>query len=87
MAREKATVTLDRDKAEAARGLLRAKSLSEAIDIALDRLIRSEQLRRDVSAYQKKPMTDAELAIADLPVALDLDDDAVDYDKLYGKRR
>jgi hypothetical protein len=32
-------------------------------------------------------MTDAELAIADLPVELDLDDDGVDYDKVYGKRR
>jgi hypothetical protein len=87
MAREKATVTLDRTKAEAARGLLHARSLSETIDIALDRLIRAEQLRRDVAAYATKPMTHAELAIADLPVALNLDDDEVDYDKIYGKRR
>jgi hypothetical protein len=87
MAREKATVTLDRRKASAAKALVRAKSLSETIDIALDRLIRTEQLRRDVAAYSKRPLTDDELGIADLPVELDLGDGAVDYDAIYGKRR
>lgn len=87
MAREKATITVDREKVATARALLRAKSISETIDTALDRLIRAEQLRRDVAAYTGKPLTDDELAVADLPVELDLDDDDVDYDAIYGKRR
>jgi hypothetical protein len=87
MAREKATVTLDRSKADAAKGLVHAKSLSETIDIALDRLIRTERLRRDVLAYTSKPPTDEELAVMDLPVAFDLGDDDVDYDAIYGRKR
>jgi hypothetical protein len=87
MAREKATVTLDRSKADAAKALVRAKSLSETIDIALDRLIRMERLRRDVSAYASRPPTDEELAVANLPVTFDLGDGDVDYDKIYGRRR
>jgi hypothetical protein len=87
MAREKATITLDRAKADTARSLIRATSISETVDVALDRLIRSEQLRRDVAAYVNYPPSADELAIADLPVELDLDDDEVDYDAVYGKRR
>lgn len=87
MARQKATITLDRSKADAARALVGAASLSETVDLALTRLIRAEQLRRDVAAYARKPLDEAELAVGDLPVELDLDDAAVDYDRLYGKRR
>jgi hypothetical protein len=87
MAREKATVTLDRKKADAAKSLVRAKSLSETIDIALDRLIRTERLRRDVAAYASQPLTNEELAVTDLPVAFDLGDDDVDYEAIYRKRR
>jgi hypothetical protein len=85
MAREKATVTIDREKLEQARALIRVRTLSEAIDVALDRLIRAEQLRRDVAAYAREPLTAEELELADLPLALDLDDDDVDYDALYGR--
>jgi hypothetical protein len=87
MAREKATVTLDREKANAAKSLVRAKSLSETIDIALDRLIRAERLRQDVSLYRSRPPTDQELAVGDLPVAFDLGDDDVNYDVIYATRR
>lgn len=59
-------------------------SMSEVIDIALDRLIDSEQLRYDVGAYTQQPLTDDEMAVADLPVTLDLDDADVDYEALYG---
>ncbi|CAN5670038.1 hypothetical protein BH23CHL8_BH23CHL8_16830 [soil metagenome] len=59
-------------------------SMSEVIDIALDHLIHSEQLRHDVGAYSRRPLTDDELAVADLPVRLDLADEDVDYDALYG---
>lgn len=87
MAREKATVTLDRRKADLAKSLIRARSISETIDVALDRLIRAAQLRHDVAAYARTPPTQEELVVGDLPVELDLDDDDVDYDALYGKRR
>ena len=87
MARQKVTITLDRTKADAARALLGVKSTSETIDVALGRLIRAERLRRDIATYSRLPLESAELAVADLPVELDLDDADVDYDKLYGKRR
>jgi hypothetical protein len=84
MAREKATITLDRAKATEVQRLTGAGSTSEAIDLALTRLITIERLRRDVEAYTGRPLTDAETAVGDLPVAFDLDDADVDYDALYG---
>jgi hypothetical protein len=84
MARSKATITLDKGKAEHAASLVGSRSISEAIDVALDRLIRAEQLRHDLAAYVAQPLTDEELAITDLPVELDLADDDVDYDAVYG---
>jgi len=84
MAKQKATVVLDRDKVETARGLIGGRSMSEVIDIALDRLIRAERLRHDVAAYANRPPTEEELASGDLPVILDLGDTEVDYDALYG---
>lgn len=87
MAREKATITLDRRKANAAKALVGARSVSETLDIALDRLIRSERLRRDVAAYQRVPLDATERAIGDLRVELDLGDADVDYEALYGRRK
>jgi hypothetical protein len=87
MAREKATVTLDREKVNAALALIHGKSISATLDVALDRLIRAERLRRDVAAYARAPLRAEELAVADLPVELDLDDRDVDYDALYGGRK
>jgi hypothetical protein len=84
MARLKATITLDRAKAAEVQRLTGARSTSEAVDLALTRLIAIERLRRDVEAYTGRPLTDAEAVIADLPVAFDLDDADVDYDALYG---
>ena len=84
MAREKATVTLDREKARSAMALTGGRSMSEVIDLALDRLIHTERLRHDVAAYKRTPPSVAELALADLPVHFDLGDEAVDYDALYG---
>jgi hypothetical protein len=85
MARSKATITLDREKARKAAALVGGRSLSEVIDVALERLIQAEQLRHDLAAYARQPLTDTELAIADLTVEFDLDDDHVDYDALYGR--
>jgi len=48
LARDKATVTLDRAKVQDAMDLTGGRSMSEVIDIALDRLIRAEQPRRDM---------------------------------------
>jgi len=58
--------------------------MSEVIDVALGRLIRTERLRRDVEAYARQPLTEDELALVDLQPSLDLGDDDVDYDALYG---
>ena len=84
MARDKATVTLDRAKVHAAMDLTGGRSMSEVIDIALDRLIRAEQLRRDVVAYARQPLSDDEVALTDMRVTLDLDDEDVDYEAPYG---
>jgi len=86
MAREKATFTVDRAKLEQARDLIRGKTLSETIDLALDRLIRAEQLRRDVAAYQRDPLAGDDLGVDDLPVDLDLGDADIDYEELYGDK-
>ena len=64
MAKEKVTITLDRSKAEAARSLLGVGSTSEVIDLALDRVIRAERLRRDIAAYRRVPPTDDEVELA-----------------------
>jgi hypothetical protein len=84
MAREKVTITLDRAKVEQARELVGGRSTSEVIDTALSRLIHAERLRRDIEAYTRQPTTAGEAALADLPVQLDLDDDEIDYDAIYG---
>ena len=78
-------MTIDREKLERARALIEAGTMSDTIDVALDRLIRDEQLRRDVAAYAREPQTADELTIAELPLDLDLDDDDVDYEALYAE--
>lgn len=85
MAKDKTTIILDREKVAKVTALVGGRSLSEVIDIALDRFIQAEELRRDVAAYARQPLSNEELAIADLPVALDLGDEDVDYAALYGQ--
>jgi len=82
MAKEKATITLDRRKAEEARILVGVESTSATVDIALDRLIQLERLRRDIAAYRATPSTDEELALAELASEGLLDDDT-DWAALY----
>jgi hypothetical protein len=82
MAKEKATITLDRAKAAAARALLGLDSTSEVIDVALDRLIRAERIRADVAAYQRVPPTKEELELASLGDTRGIEDDT-DWDALY----
>lgn len=85
MAKEKATITVDPGKVEEARSLVGARSTSALIDVALDRLIRAERLRRDVAAYRATPPTDAELALAELAATGQLDDNT-DWAALYSDR-
>ena len=59
MAKQKVTITLDRSKADRARSLLGVSSTSEVIDLALDRVINAERLRRDIDAYRRVPATAA----------------------------
>jgi hypothetical protein len=82
MAREKATITLDRAKAAAARALLGLDSTSEVIDVALDQLIRAERIRADVAAYHRVPPTQDELELASLGDTSGIGDDT-DWDALY----
>ena len=82
MAREKATITLDRAKAAAARALLGVGSTSEAIDVALDQLIHTERLRADIAAYQRTPPTHDEVALASFGDAGGLGDNT-DWEALY----
>jgi hypothetical protein len=45
------TITLDRERANTARALLGETTTPEVIDVALERLIRTERLDHDVAAY------------------------------------
>ena len=82
MARSKVTITLDRAKAELARGLVGAASTSEVIDVALERLIATERLRRDMEAYRRLPQTSDERALANHAATDGLSDD-IDWSALY----
>lgn len=63
MAREKATITVDRDELAEARELLGAPSASAAVDVALlsvaidtlSALVRRLRLRADLMAYARTP--------------------------------
>ena len=83
MARQKVTITMDREKAAIARELAGAASTSEAVDVALDAFIAREQLRRDIDAYRRRPQSADELRLADQRSAGDLDDET-DWELLYG---
>jgi hypothetical protein len=82
MAKEKATITLDRSKADEARTLVGARSISEVIDLALDRLIRAVRLQSDITAYRAVPPTEVEVEIALLADTTALADDT-DWASLY----
>lgn len=84
MAKEKATITLDRSKAAEARSLIGARSTSEVIELALDLLIRAERLRRDITAYRRVPPTESEIEIALLADTATVADDT-DWEALYAE--
>ena len=82
MGKEKVTITLDRTKASQARSLVGARSTSEVIDVALDRLIRAERLQADITAYQRVPPTDSEVQLAGVGDLSGLGD-VTDWEALY----
>ncbi len=82
MAKEKATITLDRAKAALALQVTGARTTSEVVDLALDQLIRTERLRSDIAAYRRVPPTDAEVEMALLVDTTGLEDDT-DWELLY----
>ena len=84
MAKEKATITIDRVKVAEARRLTGAPTNSATIDIALTQLIRAERIRHDVVAYVARPVTDEEVALS-APSATwsDLADDT-DWEAVFG---
>lgn len=82
MAKEKATITIDRAKAALALEVSGARTTSEVVDLALDQLIRTERIRADVAAYQGLPPTADELDLALLSDTSGLADDT-DWDQLY----
>ncbi len=84
MARDKATITLDRAKVRDAMQLTGNTSMSDAIDVALDELIRVRRLRSDVAVYARLPAEARDVVLGDVPVVLDLDDEEVDYEELFG---
>lgn len=73
---------MDRAKAAAARALLGVGSTSEAVDVALQRLIDAERLRADIEAYRRSPSTVDEDVLASLGDAVGLADDT-DWESLY----
>lgn len=63
MAKEKATITVDRAKLSEARAVLGVSSASAAIDVALSELLRRHRLLHDLEAYGETPPTDEEAAL------------------------
>lgn len=63
VAKEKATITVDRGKLSEARAVLGVSSASAAVDVALSQLIRRYRVLHDVEAYTKTPPTDEEAAL------------------------
>ncbi len=83
MAREKVTIMAEREKIARVRELTGTQSASDAIDVALNALLRNERIRNDVAAYVAHPPTAEEIAIAHhRPNWSDLADDT-DWEALY----
>ncbi len=84
MAKEKATITIDRAKAALAVAVSGARSTSEVVDLALDQLIRFERLKADVVAYGGTSPTTVEVELALLGDTSGLADDT-DWETLYAE--
>lgn len=80
MAKEKATITVDREKLSEARTMLGVNSASAAIDVALSELVRRLRLRSDMEAYARTPPTAEEAALASASPDWDALSDDTDWD-------
>jgi len=87
MSKTKASVSLDPVKVAQARELLGGPTLSEVIDIALERLIVGELERRHVAGYLRQPPDRDELAWAEVERDPSAIADDVDWANLYGVAR
>ncbi len=87
MPKSKVSVTLDPAKAAQARELLGTTTLSELIDIALDRLIVDELERRHAAGYLRLPPEPGEGAWAEIERDPSAVADDVDWARLYGITR
>lgn len=83
MAKQKATITVDRERIEEVRRLTGAPNTSAAIDLALRALIRTERLRQDLAAYGAAGVSEDDIALAGTtPDWADLAD-GTDWDAIY----
>ena len=87
MSKTRASVSVDRTKVAQARELLGVSSLSEIIDIALDRLIVDELDRRHAAGYVRQPPDADEDAWAEVRRDPSEIADDVDWAGLYGVPR
>lgn len=83
MAKDKVTVTADREQIDLAKSLTGVSSTSEIFASALEQLIRAEKLRRDITAYTRTPPTDEEVALAAIRPAWDDLADDTDWESEY----
>jgi hypothetical protein len=87
MSKTKASVSLDPAKVAQARELLGVPTLSELIDIALDRLIVDELERRHAAGYLRLPPDQDDNAWAEVQRESSGIADDVDWAGLYGVAR
>jgi hypothetical protein len=86
MAKEKATITVDRARLDEARALVGATSASATIDIALATLIRQARIVQDVKAYSDVPLAPDELALLTAPADQSRGlEDETDWAALYAE--
>ncbi len=84
MPKTKVSVTVDAVKVAQARELLAGVTLSQLIDVALDRLILDELERRHVAGYTVQPPGPDDAAWADVERNPHEIADDVDWAQLYG---
>jgi hypothetical protein len=82
MAKSKLSVSLDPSTMERARALVDVSSVSELLDVALHRLIETEEERRHIDGYVRVPDSGEFHGLATTP-RKPLNDD-VDWGTLYG---
>lgn len=83
MTKSKITISVDPEKIAEIRRITGAESVSGAIDLALDQVIRRVRTLGDIAAYQAMPATADEIAWASFRVPADDIDDDTDWDAMF----